>query len=70
MLSSCANYTSSNQNSQTNDHLLLYHSDSPNSSSRSSSLPVFTYSSSPHLSLLSTDTNILSNDDLFLIKNN
>ncbi|CAF4722533.1 unnamed protein product, partial [Rotaria magnacalcarata] len=30
--------------------------------------PVFTYASSPHLSLLSTDINLFSNDDQFLIK--
>jgi hypothetical protein len=49
MLSSCANYTTSNQNSQSDYH----------SHSRSSSLPVFT-----------SDTNLLPNDDLFLIKYN
>jgi hypothetical protein len=79
MLSSSANYTSS-QNSQTDDHhhqhLSLLHSHSSidyypfHPPSRSSSVPVFTYSSSPHLSVLSTDTNLFSNDDAFLIKYN
>jgi len=76
MLSSSANYISSSQNFQTDDHhqhLSLFHSHSTidyypfHPPSRSSSVPVF---SSPHLSLLSTDTNLLTNDDLFLIKYN
>ncbi|CAF1265554.1 unnamed protein product [Rotaria sordida] len=77
MLSSCANYTPSSQNSQSNQHhLSLFHSYSSNDyysshpPSRSSSLPVFTCSSSPHLSLLSTDINLFSNDDTFSMKNN
>jgi len=37
---------------------------------KSPSLPIFTYSSSPHLSLLSTDTNLFSNDDSLLMKSN
>ncbi|CAF0870025.1 unnamed protein product [Adineta ricciae] len=73
MLSSSANYTSSSsQNSQSDDfhHQLLFHSQSSvdyyplHSSSRSSSLPVFTCSS------LSTDTNYLTTDDTYLIKYN
>jgi len=59
MLSSCANYLSSSQNSQSD-----YHSHSSYLPSRSTSLPVFNCSSSPY------DTNLLSNDDLFLIKYN
>ncbi|CAF2402535.1 unnamed protein product [Rotaria sp. Silwood2] len=80
MLSSCANYTPSSQNSQSDQHhhhhLPLFHSYSSNDyysshpPSRSSSLPVYTCSSSPHLSLLSTDINLFSNDDAFSMKNN
>ncbi len=71
MLSSSANYTPSSQNSQTDDHqfhshsLVDYYSFHP--PSRSTSVPAFTHSSSPHLS---TDTNLFSNDDAFLIKYN
>ncbi|CAF0797310.1 unnamed protein product [Rotaria sp. Silwood1] len=81
MLSSCANYTSSSQNSQSDQHqhhhhLSLFHSYSSNDyysshpPSRTSSLPVFTCSSSPHLSLLSTDMHLFSNDDVCSMKNN
>jgi len=77
MLSSSANYTpSSSQNSQSDHHQSLFDSHSSidyyplHPPSRSSSLPVVTYSSSPHLSLLSTDTNLFSNDETYLIKYN
>ena len=79
MLSYCANYTSSSQNSQSDNgyhHPLLFQSYSSidyypsHPSSKSSSLPVFNCSTSPHLSSLSTDTNLFSNDNAFLIKYN
>ena len=55
MLSSCADYhPSSSQNSQSFEHLLLFDS--------KSSFPSI---SSPHLSLLSNETNL---EDLFLVK--
>ncbi|CAF1614996.1 unnamed protein product [Rotaria magnacalcarata] len=76
ILSSSANYTTSSEHSQSDEHhhLSLFHSYSSidyylsHPPSRLSSLPVFTYASSPHLSLLSTDINLFSNDDQFLIK--
>ncbi|CAF1299314.1 unnamed protein product [Adineta steineri] len=82
MLSSSANYTPlSSQNSQPEQqqhHQSLFHSQSSidyyplHSHTRSSSLPVFTCSSqsslSPHISLLSTDTNLFANDDTYLVK--
>ncbi|CAF3836126.1 unnamed protein product, partial [Adineta steineri] len=83
MLSSSANYTPlSSQNSQPEQqqqhHQSLFHSQSSidyyplHSHTRSSSLPVFTTSSqsslSPHISLLSTDTNLFANDDTYLVK--
>jgi hypothetical protein len=80
MLSSCADYTSSSQNSQTDHHhLSLFHSTLDYYSShppcRSSSLPTFTCSSSSssHLTILSPDTtnrNIFPSDDSFSINFN
>ncbi|CAF0942426.1 unnamed protein product [Rotaria sp. Silwood1] len=78
MLSSCADYTSSSQNSQTGHHIPLFHNSldyyPTHPPSRSSSLPVFTCSSSPHLTILSNDTtnhnenrNIFTPDDSFTI---
>ncbi|CAF3236490.1 unnamed protein product, partial [Rotaria sp. Silwood2] len=78
MLSSCADYTTSSQNSQTDHHIPLFHYSldyyPTHPPSRSSSLPVFTCSSSPHLTILSNDTtnhnenrNIFTSDDSFTI---
>lgn len=60
MLSSCADYTTSSQNSQNEHHIPLfqppidYYSSHP--PSRSSSMPIFTCPSSPHLTMLTTNT--------------
>lgn len=84
MLSSCADYTSSSQNSHTDHHLSLFHSTldyySPHPPSRSSSLPAFSCSSSSsssQLTILSPDTtnhydnrNIFPTDDSFSINFN
>ena len=60
MLSSCADsQASSNPNSQSIEHLFLFDSKSS-----------FPSMSSPHLSLLSTETNLLANDDFCLVKCN
>ncbi|CAF1047240.1 unnamed protein product [Adineta steineri] len=66
------------QQQQQHHHQSLFHSQSSidyyplHSHTRSSSLPVFTCSSqsslSPHISLLSTDTNLFANDDTYLVK--
>jgi hypothetical protein len=81
MLSSCADYTSSSQNSQSDHHISLFHSTMnyypSHPPSRSSSLPVFTCSSSSssHLSLLSPDPthqnrHLFTTDDPFTINFN
>ncbi len=56
MLSSCANHSSSSQHYQSDEQLLLFHSQSSKS--------LFTYSSPSHLSRLSEEPN----EDLFLVK--
>ncbi|CAF3862527.1 unnamed protein product [Rotaria sordida] len=85
MLSSCADYTSSSQNSQTDHHISLFHNTldyyPSHPPSRSSSLPVFTCSSSSsassHSTILSNDTtnhnenrNIFTTDDTFTLNFN
>ena len=81
MLSSCADYTSSSQNSQTDHHISLFHSTldyyPSHPPSRSSSLPGFTCSQSSQSTILSPDTrthhdnrNIFPNDDSFSLNFN
>ncbi|CAM4758823.1 unnamed protein product [Rotaria magnacalcarata] len=78
MLSSCADYTTSSQNSQTNHHIPLFPSSieyyPAHAPSRSSSMPVFTCATSPHLTILPTDTtnhnetrNTFTTDDSFTL---
>ena len=75
MLSSCADYTSSSQHSQTDVHLSLFANNlefySSQPPSRSSSLPTFTCSTSPQqLILLSPETNgrsIFTTEDPFVL---
>jgi TPP-dependent indolepyruvate ferredoxin oxidoreductase alpha subunit len=77
MLSSCADYTTSSQNSQSDHHISLFHSTlayyPAHPPSRSSSLPGFTCSSSSSQSTILSPTttnhhetrNIFPNDDSF-----
>ncbi|CAF4296416.1 unnamed protein product [Rotaria socialis] len=78
MLSSCADYTTSSQNSQTNHHIPLFPSSIEyypvHPPSRSSSMPVFTCATSPHLTILPADTtnhnetrNTFTTDDSFTL---
>ncbi|CAF1213655.1 unnamed protein product [Adineta steineri] len=70
MLSSCADYTTSSQNSQTDHHISLFPSSleyyPTHTSSQTSSLPTFTCSSSA----LSSQSTILSTDDSFSLNFN
>lgn len=78
MLSSCADYTTSSQHSQTDVHMSLFPSaidyyTTSQPSSQTSSITTFTCSPTPHLTILSPETAnthhrpLYSNDDPFAL---
>jgi hypothetical protein len=74
MLSSCADYTTSSQHSQSDNHMVLFPPTmdffGTNPPSRSTSVPSFTCTSSPPMIMLSPENNSRAaypNDDLFTL---